>query len=69
MIASIISDGYSKSSEIVLLNRHHQNNLSVAGVTTARTEKGQEHDRLAPYPCRSARGYDRRRGQQVGLRP
>jgi hypothetical protein len=38
--------------------------------TTARTEKGQEHDRLAPYPRRdegrSARGCDRGRGRRLG---
>jgi hypothetical protein len=35
---------------------HRQDNLSVAGATMsssmARMEKGQEHDRLASYPCR-----------------
>jgi hypothetical protein len=35
---------------------HRQDNLSVAGATmsssTAHTEKGQEHDRLTPYPRR-----------------
>jgi hypothetical protein len=49
---------------------HRQDNLSVTGATmsssTARTEKGQEHDRLAPYSRRLARGYNRGRGQQVG---
>jgi hypothetical protein len=37
---------------------HRQDNLSVEGATmyssTARTEKGQEHDRLALYPRRRA---------------
>ena len=37
---------------------HCQDNLSVAGATmsssTAHTEKGQEHGRLAPYPRRRA---------------
>jgi hypothetical protein len=32
----------------------------------ARTEKGQEHVRLASYPRRSAHGCNRGRGQQVG---
>jgi hypothetical protein len=37
---------------------HRQDNLSVAGATmsssTAHTDKGQEYDRLAPYPRRRA---------------
>jgi hypothetical protein len=50
-----------------------QDNLSVIGATmsssTTRMEKGQEHDRLAPYRVderRLARGCDRGWGQQVG---
>ena len=52
---------------------HRQDNLSMVGVTmsssTARTDKGQEHDRLARTRVderRSAHGCDRGRGQQVG---
>jgi hypothetical protein len=52
---------------------NRQDNLSVAGATMsssiARTEKDQEHDRLAPYPRRRASVGSRLRpwaGQQVG---
>jgi hypothetical protein len=58
---------------------HHQDNLSVAGVTmsssTTRTEKGQEHDRLVQYPRRRASVGSRLRlwaagwGGRIGRRP
>jgi hypothetical protein len=63
---------------------HRQDNLSVAGATmsssTARTEKGQEHDRLTSYPRRrvsvgsrlrpwaGAAGWGGRTGQRPGRR-
>jgi hypothetical protein len=63
---------------------YRQDNLSVAGATVsssvARMEKGQEQDRLAPYPCRRASigsrlrlwpravGWGGRRGRRPGRR-